>query len=246
MKEKSEKPIIPLLQEIMRWIVQTGIGEVIVTPDGHMFLQTCKAINVIYGALDLKKEGKAAGYRIVVRRARKRANDSKYAKLPMLQIYALPAVEKDASTMSDAERRNIEMNTQAVRMAHAVEKDPEQVAIWRERHEAHKRNQEGYKKLYPNFFGFLVATFRMELAFGNAVVQMSPSDIKTTHTSALPTTTSCVGAPIREEMPASDAGATDKEKVTGIRLCVPATVRRSARVARKQIFRPFIRLPMVA
>ena len=46
--------------------------------------------------------------------------------------------------------------------------------------------------------------------------------------------------------PASDAGATDKEKVTGIRLCVPATVRRSAHLTRKQIFRPFIRLPMVA
>ena len=232
MKEKSEKPIIPLLQEIMRRIVQTGIGEVIVTPDGHMFLQTCKAINVIYGALDLKKEGKAAGYRIVVRRARKRAKDSKYAKLPMLQIYALPAVEKDASTMSDAERRNIEMNTQAVRMAHAVEKDPEQVAIWRERHEAHKRNQEGYKKLYPNFFGFLVATFRMQLK----AQEMRDADapLEAAHTG---------------HQPALDASTIDKEKVTGIRLCVPKIRRIPQRKCEGNsigVFRPFVRLPMVA
>ena len=48
-------------------------------------------------------------------------------------------------------------------MAHAIERDPEQAAKYHELHEAHKRNPEGYKKLYPNFFGFLYATFRMQL-----------------------------------------------------------------------------------
>ena len=164
MKTYSPKPIIPLLQEIMDRIVRSGIGEVVITPDGHLFLKTCKAIRTLYGALDLKNEGDAAGYRIVIRRINKRAKNSKYAKLPMLQIYALPILNKDASTMTDAERRNMELNAQALRMAHAVEKDPEQAAAYHKLHEDHKRNPEGYKKLYPNFFGFLVATFRMQLA----------------------------------------------------------------------------------
>ena len=69
----------------------------------------------------------------------------------------------DAVQMTDAERRNMEMNTQALRMAHAVERNPEQLAAYKELHEAHKRNPQGYKKLYPNLFGFLVATFRMQL-----------------------------------------------------------------------------------
>ncbi|MBR4520471.1 MAG: starch-binding protein [Paludibacteraceae bacterium] len=45
----------------------------------------------------------------------------------------------------------------------AVERNPEQLAAYKELHETHKRNPQGYKKLYPNIFGFLVATFRMQL-----------------------------------------------------------------------------------
>jgi len=45
-------------------------------------------------------------------------------------------------------------------LANAAERDPEKAAYYHELHEAHKLNPEGYKKLYPNFFGFLVATFQ--------------------------------------------------------------------------------------
>ena len=47
-----------------------------------------------------------------------------------------------------------------VLLANAAERDPEKAVYYHELHEAHKRNPEGYKKLYPNFFGFLVATFQ--------------------------------------------------------------------------------------
>jgi len=40
----------------------------------------------------------------------------------------LPIVQKNAQTMTDAERRNMEINAQTLRMAHAVERDPQQAA----------------------------------------------------------------------------------------------------------------------
>lgn len=82
--------IHPLLQKIIDRIVQSGVGEVIATDDGHLFVQTCNAIKAIHGALDLKKEGDAAGVRVVVRKVKKRAKNSKYAGMPMLQLYVLP------------------------------------------------------------------------------------------------------------------------------------------------------------
>lgn len=221
MKISENKPLHPLLQKIIDWLLQNGVGDVYITPDGHLFLQPCKAIKALWGALDMKKEGAAAGVRIIVRKAKKRTKRSKYAKLPMLQIYVLPIVEKNAMTMTDAERRNMELNTEALRMAHAVEKDPEQLALYHELHEAHKLNPVGYKKLYPNFFGFLVATFRMQLAAQEAE--------KTA-----------------QETPASIANATDQETTMGIRLCVPRTQRLPLRRTDRRPFRPFVRLPMVA
>lgn len=221
MKMTQNKPISPYLQSVATRLVQMGLGEVVYAPDGHIFFSPCVAIKEIWGALDVKKEGALAGERVVIRRVRKRAKNSKYAGMPMFQLYSLPIVQKDFATMPENERKNIELNIQAMRMAHAVENDPERAPYYHELHEAHKKNPEGYKQLYPTFFGFLEATFRMQLEAQEAE--------KTA-----------------EDMPASDADATDIEHTTRIRLCVPAVVKRSVRIPRKQIFRPFVRLPMVA
>ena len=106
------------------------------------------------------------------------------------------------------------------RMAHAIERDPEQAAAYRELHEAHKRNPEGYKKLYPNFFGFLVATFRKELESVDIPEKSEVQD-----------------APEKQEIP---------ECVQGIRLCVPRTQRLPLHRINRRTFRPFVRLPMTA
>lgn len=220
MKQKEPKPIHPFLQKLLPLL--KSAGEVVIAPDGHIFLNPNASIKTLWGAMDMKKEGQAAGVRVVVRKVHKRALKSKYAGMPWLQVYVLPIVKKNAQTMTDAERRNMEINRQALLMAHAVERDPEKAAYYHELHEAHKLNPEGYKKLYPNFFGFLVATFRMELE-AQAAEQTA------------------------EEAPASTEGTTNK----GIRLCVPMSVVHSnghATVHRITgcKFRPFIRLPMVA
>ena len=217
MNINKPKRIHPFLQEIINRIVSTGLGEVYITEDGHLFLETCKAIKVIYGALDMKKEGAAAGVRIVVRRAKKRSKRSIYNGLPMLQIYVLPVLAKNAKTMTDAERQNMELNAQALRMAHAVERDPEQAAHYHQLHEAHKLNPQGYKKLYPSFFGFLVATFRMQLAMQPISEQ---SDTKQT---------------IRLCRPQS-------QRVQPL----PRATRLPVRTTPMRAFRPNVRFPMVA
>ena len=216
---QSEK-VQQFLQVIIDRIVNSGAGEVYVTPDGHLFVKPCMCFNALWGAMDMKKEGDAAGVRIVVRKVRKRAKNSKYADMPWLQLYVLPIVKKEASTMTDAERRNMDLNTQALKMAHAIERDPEQAAKYHELHEAHKRNPEGYKKLYPNFFGFLVATFRKELESVDVPANSEVQD-----------------APEKPEMP---------ECVQGIRLCVPRTQRLPLHRINRRTFRPFVRLPMAA
>lgn len=161
MIKEQVKSIHPLLMIILNRL--KGAGEVVAAADGHLFFQPAACIKCLSGAMDMKKEGQAAGVRIIVRKVRKRANDSKYKGMPWYQIYVLPIVKKNVKTMTAAERKNIELNTQALRMAHAVMRDPKKVAYYTELHEAHKCNPQGYKKLYPNLFGFLVATFRMEL-----------------------------------------------------------------------------------
>ena len=216
----QSKKVQQFLQVIIDRIVNSGAGDVYVTQDGHLFVKPCMCFNALWGAMDMKKEGAAAGVRIVVRKVRKRAKNSKYADMPWLQLYVLPIVKKEAVTMTDAERRNMEMNRQALKMAHAIERDPEQAAKYHELHEAHKRNPEGYKKLYPNFFGFLVATFRM---------QLESVDI--------PANSEVQDAPENPEMP---------ECVQGIRLCVPRTQRLPLHRINRRTFRPFVRLPMAA
>ena len=216
----QSKKVQQFLQVIIDRIVNSGAGEVYVTQDGHLFVKPCMCFNALWGAMDMKKEGDAAGVRIVVRKVRKRAKNSKYADMPWLQLYVLPIVKKDAATMTDAERRNMDLNTQALKMAHAIERDPEQAAKYHELHEAHKRNPEGYKKLYPNFFGFLVATFRMQLESVDIPEKSEVQD-----------------APEKQEIP---------ECVQGIRLCVPRTQRLPLHRINRRTFRPFVRLPMAA
>ena len=154
----------PLLLELVRRLESTGAGVVVQSADGHLFVELNVAIEEFRGAIDMKKEGDEAGVRIVLRKARKRGKRCAYAKMPMYQLYVLPIVKKNAQTMSDEERRNMELNTEALRLAHAVERDQALAAVWHERHEAHKRNPEGYDKVYENFFGFVYVTIRMELA----------------------------------------------------------------------------------
>ena len=154
----------PLLLELVRRLESTGAGVVVQSADGHLFVQLNEAIDELRGAIDMKKEGAEAGVRIVLRKARKRGSRCAYTEMPMYQLYVLPIVKKNAQTMTAEERRNMDLNTEALRLAHAVERDEELAAIWHERHEAHKRNPEGYDKVYRNFFGFVYVTIRMELA----------------------------------------------------------------------------------
>ena len=107
MENFNVKTIHPLLQTVINRIVNSGAGEVYVTQDGHLFVKPCMCFNAFWGAMDMKKEGDAAGVRIVVRKVRKRAKNSKYADMPWLQLYVLPIVKKEAATLTDAERRNM-------------------------------------------------------------------------------------------------------------------------------------------
>lgn len=230
----------PLLQEIV--IRLEDAGKVVVAPDGHLFFEPDVTVKTRFGAMDMKKEGEKYGVRIIARKVRKRATKSKYKDMPWFQIYMLPIVKKNAKTMTDNERRNMELNRQALRMAHAVERDPEQVAAWRERHEAHKRNPEGYAKLYPNLFGFLVATFRKELEAQEMRDADAPLEVAhTEHRSAsdevrqqLPTITDNMCS--SHQLPTIIDNYDNGIQSVGIRLAQ----RRNGRS-----FMPFIRLPMV-
>lgn len=221
MKKDQVKEIHPLMQKIIDRLVQTGAGEVVITEDGHVFFQPSIYIKHLWGAADMKREGKAAGVRVIIRKVRKRGKRCKYAGLPSYQIYVLPIVEKNAKTMTDNERLNMELNAQALRMAHAVMRNPEQAAYYHELHEAHKLNPVGYKKFYPNFFGFLVATFRMQLAAQEA---------EKATTKAAETNTS----------------ATSRVSMNGIILCEPKAQSLPQCAMRRRVFRAYIRLPMVA
>ena len=218
MKTTKKKEISPLLQEMAGRLVRLGLGEVVYAPDGHVFFNPCVAIQEIWGALDAKKAGAQAGERVVIRRVRKRAKNSKYAGMPMFQLYTLKIVQKDFATMPEDERLNIELNTRALRMAHAVERDPVREAYYRRLHAAHLLNPKGYNKRYENFFGFLVALFCKRLATQQAKLR---------------------------KQSAAGSICLVRPTATGIRLCVPSTYR-PARSGSTHLFRPFARLPMVA
>ena len=207
----------PLLQNMINGIRELGVGEVVVTADGHLFFQPCVGIEYLRGAIDEKKEGEDYGVRVILRQVRKRSKNSKYAGLPWFQIYMLPIVKKEAATMTDAERRNMEQYAQALKMAHAVERDPELAVKYHKLHEAHKLNPVGYKKLYPNFFGFLVATFRMELAKAE-----------------------------NPEIPESPERLENPESLDNPESLEATVAELPQRRMHRRAFRPFIRLPMAA
>ncbi len=176
----SSEPLHPLLLKIITRIVKSGVGIVHITPDHHIFVNLCVAINELRGALDLQKEGKDAGLRVVIRRAPKRGKYSLYTNLPGYQLYTLPIVQKNAATMSDAERLNIERNTLVLKRVHAIKRDPEQLAHYRRLHRLHLLNPTagGYKQRYPGFHGFLVATLHLELAASSALAIGSTLAVK--------------------------------------------------------------------
>ena len=89
------------MQETIQGIISSGLGEVVFAPDGHIFVEPCVSINVLYGVLNERKDGIAAGEHIVMRRVRKRAQNSKYADMPLFQLYALPILKKNVRTMTD-------------------------------------------------------------------------------------------------------------------------------------------------
>lgn len=176
----SSEPLHPLLLKIITRIVKSGVGIVHITPDHHIFVKLCVAINELRGALDLQKEGKDAGLRVVIRRAPERGKYSLYTNLPGYQLYTLPIVQKNAATMSDAERLNIERNTLVLKRVHAIKRDPEQLAHYRRLHRLHLLNPTagGYKQRYPGFHGFLVATLHLELAASSALAIGSALAVK--------------------------------------------------------------------
>ena len=234
---KDSTRIHPLLQTVLHRL--ESVGEVVVSSDGHLFFQPGVHIRSLWGAMDMKKEGIAAGMRIVVRKVRKRACNSRYAGMPWYQIYVLPVLRKDASTMTANEQHNMDINRQALLMAHAIERDPEQAAVYRKLHEAHKLNPVGYKKLYPNFFGFLVATCRMQIVAQQAVSQTPEQE--NSPVCPTPANTSSL-RPVRplSVAPASDAGVT---------LCVPFAFHTSAKahgIRRVVSVVPRIRYPVAA
>lgn len=238
------------MQIVIDRLVSTGAGEVLIAPDGHVFVRSCLTINSLWGTMDMKKEGEKYGERIVVRKVKKRAKRSKYAGMPWLQLYSLPIVKKNVSTMTDAERRNMEMNTQALRMAHAVERNPEQLATYTRLHEAHKRNPQGYKKLYPNLFGFLVATFRMQLAAQEAAQAAESTTQTTRQAAAVEPVHYANGTPSRAmHSVTADTLVVAPESDSGITLCMTRaihSVRLPQSMQSRCSFRPFTRLPMVA
>lgn len=165
------EPLHPLLLKVITRIVKLGAGIVHITPDHHVFVKLSTGISELRGALDMQKEGKEAGLRVVVRRAPKRGKYSLYTDLPDYQLYTLPIVQKNASTMSDAERLNIERNTLVLKRVHAIKRDPVQLAHYRRLHRLHLLNPTagGYSRLYRNFHGFLVATLHLTLAITPSV-----------------------------------------------------------------------------
>lgn len=223
----------PLLIKVVHRLESLGVGVVVQAPDGHLFFSPRNGIEEIHGAVDLKKEGDEAGVRIVIRKVSKRSKNCKYADMPMFQIYTLTVPKRGEGEKSDDELQNDALYLQASSMAREVMNDPEQKHFWEKKHREHRNNPKGYSKLYPNLPGFLVATFRMQLAAQleaqQAARQMpEPANVQPSSAVQLNAPQECPvcatynrasHAPAPSITPASDAGIT---------LCVPFSARRSA------------------
>lgn len=177
--------IHPLLQQVITRIIDKGLGEVVMSPDGHFFFEpNTKVWEYIRGSIEQPEDREAYGMRVVIRKRRTNVKQSKYKGYPPYIIYPLPIIQKNADTMTDAERRNIEIHTEAINRAHAIMADPEQLTHYQELHAAHIREHElhpnrppqGYRTFYPNLFGFLVATLHAQLtALESATKESAPT-----------------------------------------------------------------------
>ncbi len=177
--------IHPLLQQVITRIEEKGLGEVVVSPDGHFFFEpNTKVWEYIRGSIEQPEDREAYGMRVVIRKRRTGVKQSKYKGYPPYIIYPLPIIQKNADTMTDAERRNIEIHTEAINRAHAIMADPDQLAHYQQLHAAHIREHElhpnrppqGYRTFYPNLFGFLVATLHAQLtALESATKESAPT-----------------------------------------------------------------------
>ena len=177
--------IHPLLQQVITRIIDKGLGEVVMSPDGHFFFEpNTKVWEYIRGSIEQPEDREAYGMRVIIRKRRTGVKQSKYKGYPPYIIYPLPIIQKNADTMTDAERRNIEIHTEAINRAHAIMADPERLTHYQELHAAHIREHElhpnrppqGYRTFYPNLFGFLVATLHAQLtALESATKESAPT-----------------------------------------------------------------------
>ena len=248
--------IHPLLQQVIARIIDKGWGEVVVSPDGHLFFEPNTDMwEFIRGSIEQPEEREAYGMRIVIRKRRTGVKQSKYKGYPPYIIYPLPILQKNAATMTDAERRNIEIHTEAINRAHAIMADPEQLTHYQELHAAHihehklhpNRPPQGYRTFYPNLFGFLVATFHNQLAAQPTALEPTApiaAQQPTAQPAALEPATpeECSVLAISDgECPAliSPPLSVSSESYSGIRLLVPHIPRIAPLV-------PRIRLPAAA
>ena len=227
--------IHPLLQLVITRIIDKGLGEVVMSPDGHFFFEpNTKVWEYIRGSIEQPEDREAYGMRVVIRKRRTGVKQSKYKGYPPYIIYPLPIIQKNADTMTDAERRNIEIHTEAINRAHAIMADPERLTHYQELHAAHIREHrlhpnrppQGYRTFYPNLFGFLVATFHNQLTAAAATAAQQPAALIAAQQSTIQPAApeECPVLAISDgECPAliSPSLSVSPESYSGIRLLIP-------------------------
>lgn len=239
----SSEPLPPLFVEVITRLIRLGVGVVYITPDHHVFIRLCPGCEQLRGALNTQKEGKEAGFNVIARRAPKRGKYSLYADLPDCQLYTLPIVKKEAATMSDAVRLNIERNTLVLKRLHTIERNPVRLAHYRRLYRAHRLNPTagGYKKLCTTFRCFLIATLQLELTQARIVPTISA--VQSASTPAL------VAAPlcnISSIAPAWDPGISPARRAHILHFGAIRIAAHSLRLASRTRSRPLIRLPITA
>ena len=140
------------------------------------------AIEAIYGAMDIVKQGQKCKKRIVVRPSRH------YQGLHELYTYRFP------KQWSKACQANRELIKTAQRLAHAIEKDRSFAATeWRIRHIQHLLNPVPGQKIYAHFYTFVYVSIYQSLRTASQRIvslSASPSDsseyVPTQHIVSLP------------------------------------------------------------
>jgi len=222
--------IHPLLRLVITRIIDNGLGEIIMSPDGHFFFQPdYDKFECIHGAMEFPEEREKYGMHVTIRHRRTNVKTTKYEGYPPYIIYLQPIIRKTAETMTDAERRNIEIHTEATDRAHAIMANPEQRAQYQQLHTAHIREHElhpnrppqGYKKFYPNLFGFLVATLHAQLAAQAAARESLSRIAAPTEAAAQQPAQAASPAEIPAPQECSVLAIFNGEYKSGIRLFVP-------------------------